>query len=117
MKERVERKQIESYRVYLKERSRPPSRGGNTSALHAHVIKIEGVDYSFLALGPQRWVHKTDLVSFEYETKGDYRNILKETLKTVDRRGNEIIRGNRGFKARLRTAPAREPASRRERRS
>lgn len=39
------------YRTYLKEPSRPPSRGGNTSALHAHVLVISGTEYSFLALG------------------------------------------------------------------
>ena len=109
-------KRVTEYRVFLKEEYRPPSKGGNTRARHAHVITIDRETYSFLALGSQKWVYKTDTVSFEYETKGTYKNIIKETLVTVDATGHQVVRGNRGIKKRLRTAPTRLPGSRREQR-
>lgn len=111
---KIANKKIESYSKYLKEKSRPPSRGGNTKALHAHHLVIDGDTYSFLALGSQQWVFKTDLVSFEYEIKGIYKNIIVNTLITVDKNGCEIVRGNRGYKRQLRTADTRMPVSRRE---
>lgn len=107
MSERITDAQIDSYKLYLHEPSRPPSRGGDTGALHQHVIYIAGERYSFMALGSQRWVFKTDRVSFDYELNGPYRNILKETLVTVDAKGKPVVRGNRGFKRQLRTALAR----------
>lgn len=113
---KVAHKRLTDYRVFLKEEYRPPSRGGNTRARHAHVLTIDGETYSFLALGSQKWVYKTDTVSFEYETKDTYKNIIKETLVTVDAKGREVVRGNRGIKKRLRTAPTRLPGSRREQR-
>ena len=109
-------KKIQSYKVFLREKYRPPSRGGNTRALHAHVLRIENEEYSFLALGSQQWVHKGDLVSFRFELNGRYKNILKDTLVTVDPAGRPVVRGNRGFKKQLRTAGTRLPASRREQR-
>lgn len=105
---------IESYQKFLNEKSRPPSKGGNTNALHSHVFYIDGEKYSFLALGSQQWVFKSDLVSFEYELNGAYKNIIKDTLVTIDKSGNEVLRGNRGFKKQLRTADTRMPVSRRE---
>ena len=114
MSKRITDVQIDSYNVYLHEPSRPPSRGGNTRALHQHVIHIAGERYSFMALGSQRWVFKNDRVFFDYELNGPYRNILKETLVTVDANGKSVVRGNRGFKRQLRTALARLPGSRRE---
>jgi hypothetical protein len=72
------------------------------------------MDYSFLALGSRQWVYKVDTVSFEYETKGPYRNIVKESIRTFDSKGREVVRGDRGFKHKLRTASARLPASKRE---
>lgn len=111
---KITNKKIESYSKYLKEKSRPPSRGGNTKAFHAHYLVIGGETYSFLALGSQQWVFKTDLVSFEYEIKGTYKNIIVDTLTTVDKNGCEVVRGNRGCKRKLRTADARMPVSRRE---
>ena len=50
---RVESKKITEYNLYLIEEYRPPSRGGNTSALHSHVIEIDGENYSFKACGSQ----------------------------------------------------------------
>lgn len=113
---RVESKKITSYVMFLKEPSRPPSRGGNTGALHSHVLEIEGERFSFLALGSQKWVFKSDIVSFEYKIENGYKNIIKDTIITIDRNGNMVSRGNRNFKAQLRFAPARLPGSRREQR-
>lgn len=113
--EKVENKSFESYSLFLQEPHRPPSRGGNTKALHSHVITIDGERYSFLAFGSQQWAHKSDTVSFEYEVNNGYKNILKETLQVVSKTGEVVVRGNRGSK-KLRTAPSRLPASRREQR-
>lgn len=111
---KIEKAKIKDYQMYLKEKSRPPSNGGNTKALHSHVLVINGEKYSFLALGSKQWVFKTDLVSFEYELNGQYKNIKNETLVTVDKNGKEVVRGNRGFKKQLRTSDTRMPVSRRE---
>ena len=112
---KIENKKIESYGKYLREKSRPPSKGGNTNALHAHVLIIEGEKYSFLALGSQQWVFCSDTVSFEYEIKDHkYKDIFAKTLITIDKNGNKVIRGNRGYKTQLRTADTRMPVSRRE---
>lgn len=111
---KIEKAKIEDYRKYLREKSRPPSKGGNTKALHSHVLVIDGEEYSFLALGSEQWVFKIDLVSFEYELHGQYKNVKKETLVTFDKDGNRVVRGNRGFKSQLRTEDARIPASRRK---
>lgn len=113
---KLENKTVSAYGKFLRENHRPPSRGGNTRALHSHVLEIEGEKYSFLALGSQQWVFKSDSVSFEYEVKDGYKNIFKETLVTLDRFGRTVVRGNRVFKKRLRTATARMPASHREQR-
>ena len=109
-------KSVGLYELFLRESSRPPSKGGNTKALHAHFLTIDGVVYSFLALGSQKWVYKSDSVSFEYEINGGYNNIIKDTLVAFDKSGTFIVRGNREFKPKLRTAIARSPASRREQR-
>ena len=111
---KIEQASIEDYQKYLVEKSRPPSKGGNTKALHSHVLVIDGEKYSFQALGSQQWVFKNDLVSFGYELKGQYKNIIKETMVTFDKAGKEIVRGNRDFKKQLRTADTRMPVSRRE---
>lgn len=112
----VVNKKVDNYSVFLRENYRPPSRGGNTRALHSHVLSIDNEKYSFLGLGSQQWVHKTDTVSFDFEVKDGHKNVIKETLITIDSAGNQIMRGNRGFKRQLRTADARLPASRREQR-
>ncbi len=114
---KVESKSFETYNLFLVEKHRPPSRGGNTKALHSHVMTIDGERYSFLALGSQQWVYKSDVVSFEYEIKDGYRNIITATIKVVSMSGAPVVRGNRGFKMKLRTADSRMPGSRRESRS
>ncbi len=110
----VEASAITDYQVFLAEPSRPPSKGGNTAALHRHVIAIDGARYSFLALGARKWVFAGDTVAFEwsFDSTGTYRNIAKDTLCTWDRKGAAVVRGNRGWKTQLRTAPTRLPARR-----
>lgn len=113
---KIENKKISDYKLFLYENSRPPSKGGNTKALHSHVIQINGEKYSFLALGSQQWVFKSDTVSFEYEINNGYKNIVKETIVTLDRNGQLVVRGNHDFKKQVRTTDTRMPGSRREQR-
>lgn len=113
---KIENKHFEKYGLFLVEKHRPPSRGGNTSALHSHALTIDGERYSFLALGSQQWAYKPDTVSFDYEIKDGYKNIVVETFVAISKSGSPIVRGNRGFKPTLRTADSRMPASRREQR-
>ena len=110
----VIKKKITSYDKYLTEKSRPPSKGGNGKARHSHVITIEGERYSFIAFDSKQWVFKTDTVSFEYEVNDGYKNIIPETIVTTDKDGKPVVRGNRGYKKKLRTADTRLPGSRRE---
>lgn len=114
---RVEGAKVEKYHAYLKDKYRSPSQGGNTRAWHLHVITIEGLTYSYLALGALKWIYKTDIVDFEWqwdETRR-YRNIDPNSVVTRDAAGTVVVRGHRGTK-RWRTAGARMPASRREQR-
>jgi hypothetical protein len=105
---------IDNYTTILTEKSRPPSKGGNTKARHSHAIFIDNVKYTFLAFGSQQWVFKADTVSFEYDVVDNkYNNIKNETLVTVDKSGIEVVRGNRATK-KLRTADTRLPARRSE---
>jgi hypothetical protein len=114
---KIEDVKFEKYEKFLQEKSRPPSKGGNTNALHSHVLTIGGEKYSFLSPGSQQWAYKTDSISFEYEINGGYKNIIKETLTVKTKAGEPITRGNHGFKSKLRTANLRLPASKREQRS
>ena len=116
MSQKIDHRKIDKYTHFLKESYRPPSKGGNVNALHSHVLEIDGVKYSFLALGSQHWVFKSDTVSFDYEIKDGYKNIIVDTIAMIDRNGKSIVRGNRGYKNQLRTAQARLPTSRREQR-
>ena len=111
---KIENAKVENYSAFWVEKYRPPSKGGNTKAFHSHVLTIEGEKYSFLALGTKQWVYKSDTVSFEFEIKNKYKNIKKDTIETLDKEGNKVKRGNRGFKKKLRTAETRMPVSRRE---
>lgn len=110
---KIENKKITSYGKFLEEPSRPPSKGGNTKALHSHVLEIGSEKYRFFAFGSQQWVFKTDTVSFEYEEKQGYKNIFKETVETVDRNGQLVVRGNRVSK-KLRSSVTRMPRNRKE---
>lgn len=115
---RVDGAMVDGYTTLLVEPSRPPSRGGNTSAMHSHRLTIAGVAYSFLARGAKKWVFKGDSVSFDWHWDASrcYRNIQPATLVTQDRSGSEIVRGDRRSKPKLRTAISRMPASGREQR-
>lgn len=112
---RIEKTKLDGYKAFLKDKHRPPSKGGNTRAWHQHVLTIGEDKYSFLALGSKRWVFKNDLVSFDWDWDDSrkYRNIKPETLQTWDRNGKEVTRGERGSKP-WRFAETRLPVSRRE---
>ncbi|WP_454888316.1 hypothetical protein [Sphingobium herbicidovorans] len=112
----VERTAIADYRATLREPSRPPSKGGNTGALHGHALNIGGVWYNFLALGAQKWVFASDTVAFDWawDSLQNYRNIVRDSIRVWDRNGSPVIRGNRGSKPKLRTAQTRLPARRKE---
>lgn len=112
----VERSPIDDYKAGLREPSRPPSKGGNTAALHGHNIKIGDVWYSFLALGAQKWVFASDTVTFDWawDTSGKYRNIVRETVRVWEKNGIPVVRGNRESKPKLRTVQTRLPARRGE---
>lgn len=114
---RLENTKVEKYSALLKDKYRPPSRGGNTRAWHQHVLTIAGKTYSFLALGSRRWVFVGDIVSFEWQwdESNRYRNVIPETVVTRSKSGAVVVRGHRGSKP-WRTANARMPASRREQR-
>lgn len=111
---RIENAHVESYKTFLVEKYRSPSKGGNSSALHSHVLTIDGDSYSFLAVGSKKWVYSNDKVSFDYELKGKYRNIIKNSISVVDKNGNPQTRGDRRFKSKLRSSTQRTPVSRRE---
>lgn len=115
--QRVENAPVDTYTAVLKEHYRPPSQGGNTRALHLHMLNIDGHSYTFFALGTKKWVFKADKVSFAYRlVEGKYRNVMRDSIQVRDTKGALVVRGDRGRKATLRTAPARLPASRREQR-
>ena len=99
----IENKKIEKYTKTLLEKYRPPSRKGNTGALHMHILTIDGIKYSFKALGYKQWVFKSDKISFNYVDNNGYRNILIDSIKTIDKNGNIVIRGNRETKQKTRT--------------
>lgn len=116
--QRIEMAQPTQYLTVLQEYSRPPSRGGNTTALHVHTMVIEEQRYSFFARGSRQWVYKGDRVSFSYRvTEKGYRNVLRSTIVTQDKSARPVIRGDRRGKPVLRFAPTRPPGSRREQRS
>jgi hypothetical protein len=114
---RVGPTKIDSYSARLVEFYRPPSKGGNTRAWHRHAFQVDGDWYSFLALGAKKWIHVNDAVEFDWswDDCGQYRNVDPDTIRTTDKNGKSVVRGERGTK-KWRTAPARMPASRREQR-
>jgi len=116
IRHKVEGKRVEKYGTHLTEKSRPPSKGGNTRAMHQHFLTIDGVTYSFWAMGARQWVFASDTVSFEWVQNNGYKNIVDGTLVTLDKSGKPVVRGLRGSKPFLRTASARLPGSRREQR-
>jgi len=114
---RIENVKVEKYRVVLKDKYRPPSKGGNTMALHLHVLFVRGKGYSFLNAGSRKFVFKSDTVSFEWkwDGTGKYRNIDPESIAVHDKNGSKVVRQAPASK-RWRIAETRTPASRREER-
>ncbi|MCM5689771.1 hypothetical protein M8037_13325 [Sinorhizobium meliloti] len=112
---RIEKAEVEHYGVYLKDKSRPPSRGGNKRAWHQHVLTIGGEPYSFLAAWSGKFVFKGEIVSFNWEWNDTqkYRNVNVLTVVAFDSKGNERRRGERGTKL-WRTADTRPPGRRSE---
>lgn len=112
---RVEDVTPDDYGAILKDKSRPPSRGGNTRAWHQHVLTIAGERYSFLALGAGKWVFAGDTVSFEWswDASRRYRNVDPDSIRVRDKTGKAVVRGDRGRK-KWRTAETRLPARRSE---
>lgn len=112
---RIENLPVENYNAILKDKYRPPSKGGNTRAWHQHVLTIDGQRYSVLALGAKKWVFAGDTVSFEWDWDATslYRNIDPNTVTTRDRTGQQVLRGERGDKQ-WRSAKTRLPARRSE---
>ena len=112
---KIENATVNEYQAFLKDHSRPPSKGGNTKAWHVHVMAIGDDKYTFLALGTKQWVFKNDSVSFDWnwDETAKRRYIDKDTIITIDKTGKAIVRGHRGLKP-WRTASSRLPASRRE---
>jgi hypothetical protein len=112
---RINLAEVEDYSTFLHEAYRSPSKGGNTTALHRHVMTIGGERYSFFARGSRKWVYKGDKASFNYVLTPDgYRNIRQRSLITFDNNGTPVLRGDRRAKPVLRTAKQRLPGSRRE---
>jgi len=112
---KVEKQSFEEYGVYLQDKYRPPSRGGNKRAWHSHVITVGGERYSFLAPWGGKFVYKGETVSFDWawdETK-QYRNIDRATVVAWSKSGEPVIRGDRGDK-KWRTADTRMPVRRSE---
>lgn len=112
---RVEQAEVEHYGVYLKDKSRPPSRGGNSRAWHQHVLTIDGERYSFLAAWSGKFLYKGETVSFDWDwDEGKrYRNVDASSVVALKANGEEIVRGDRGSKP-WRTANNRLPARRSE---
>jgi hypothetical protein len=114
---RVDNAKVQKYQAILQDKYRPPSKGGNTQARHLHVITINGLTYSFRAAGARKWVFSSDTVSFvwEWDPTQKYRNVVPESMRTVDKKGSPVRRGDFDWKP-LRTVNVRLPGSRREQR-
>ncbi|WP_429116007.1 hypothetical protein [Aeromonas veronii] len=110
----VESRKIDEYTTFLLEKHRPPSKGGNTSALHSHRVVVDGTEYYFKARGARKWIFKSDIVSFAYYKENGRNLVIKGTIVTHDKIGNEITRGDRRAKNVLRSSSQRLPCSRRE---
>ncbi len=110
---RIEKADLENYGVYLKEKSRPPSRGGNKRAWHQHVMEISGEKYSFLAAWSGKFVFKGETVSFDWEwdETHKYRNADAASVLAWTADGKHKRRGERGSKI-WRTADTRPPGRR-----
>ena len=112
---RLENVQVTDYKTFLYEHSRPPSRGGNTSAIHTHSFRVGDRKFGFFARGSKKFIFAKDLASFDYyETDEGYLNVLRWTIICRDAKGKRVIRGDRRLKEKLRSAPTRLPGPRRD---
>ncbi|MBZ9810943.1 MULTISPECIES: hypothetical protein [unclassified Mesorhizobium] len=111
----IDKAEVEHYGLYLKDKSRPPSRGGNKRPWHQHVITIGGERYSFLAQWSGKFVYSGETVSFAWDwgESGKYRNADCLSVVAWDQDGKPKRRGERGSKP-WRTADTRLPARRGE---
>lgn len=105
---------IDDYASFLLEKSRPPSQGGNTSAIHSHRVTIDGEIYYFKARGARRWIYANDSVRFAHYDADGRNLIFKGTVEVRETTGEMVVRGDRRAKKVQRTAEARMPVSRRE---
>lgn len=105
-----EKAQVEHYDVYLKDKSRPPSRGGNKRAWLQHGITFASERYSFLAPGSGKFVYSGEAVSFawDWDETGNYRNADGLSVVAWGSDGKPQRRGERGNKP-WRTADTRLP--------
>lgn len=112
---KLEKAEVEHYGVYLKDKSRPPSRGGNKRAWHQHVITIAGERYSFLAPWSGKFVYSGETVSLDWawDETGKYRNTDSLSVVAWGADGKPKRRGERDSKP-WRTAETRLPARRSE---
>jgi hypothetical protein len=110
---RIDQAEVEHYGVYLKDKSRPPSQGGNSGAWHQHVVTINGKRYSFLAPWSGKFVYKREKVSFDWDwdPNRSYRNIDASSVVALTESGEEVRRGQRNSK-KWRTANTRPPGRR-----
>lgn len=103
--ETVSNAKISEYRTRPVERTKPGS-GDSAKILHSHTIVVGGEEYTFLAKGHRKWAFKTDTISFDYNSKmlngKTYNNIVKSSLVTYNKEGEEVIRGDRSYKKVLR---------------
>src|SRR3954468_6731868 len=105
---RIDGAQAFDYKAFLHEPSRAQGRGGNTTALHRHVLTIGGTDYGFFARGAQKWAFKGDAVSFAFERveKGGKATFEVDpaSFTATDAKGQVVIRGIRAPKPAARAA-------------
>jgi hypothetical protein len=105
----IENAKIEDYFV----RPYEPGKGGSGDSakrLHIHSIVIDGAKFSFFAIGHEQWIHKSDTVSFDFEVKGSFNNVQRDTVVVKDKDGQIISRGDHRFKNNLRVGTRRSEA-------
>jgi hypothetical protein len=68
----------------------------NAKAKYAHSFTIEGERYRFFARGWEQLAFVTDRIWFNWKSdqSGQYRNILPESIRLVDKEGKRRRRGN-----------------------
>jgi hypothetical protein len=105
---RIDGAQAFDYKAFLHEPGKAQGRGGNTTALHRHVLTIDGTDYGFFARGAQKWAFKGDTVSFAFAPvdKGGKTSFEVDaaSFETTDAKGQPVRRGNRVAKPVARAA-------------